>query len=406
MSELSKYTGEPHLAKLNFTSWIDVFELIAKYISNTKCTLYFEEVQWLANYRNNFISELKYAWDNTFRHNNKLIIVLCGSSPSFMVTKVVRSKALYNRSQYEIPLHQFDLIETEAFIGKKPKRDIMDAYLALGGIPEYLKKIKKYSSLFLGICSESFGKGAFFSSEHERIFTSSLANNPHYKKIIDFLSHKKFATRGEIAKNLKISTGGGLSDLLYDLEICGFLGCYVPYQLSEKSKLIRYVINDQYLQFYFKFIKPHLKDIEKGRYNKNPLEPMRYETYLKWLGFSFERYCRINHFHLAKLLGFSAVAYRSGAFFNRETQTEKSGFQIDLLFERADRVITICEIKYLSRPVNKTIIKQFEEKLSLFDCPKNYSIHKVLISAEGADKTVSESGYFDTILTLEDLFSV
>lgn len=402
--QLAKYTNDPLIAKLTLNSWIEIFELLAKHIKNNKCTLYFEELQWLADYKDNFITELKYSWDNLLRHNNKLIIVLCGSSPSFMIKNVVHSKALYNRSQYEIPLKPFDLKEAHSFIGEKPLRDIMDSYLTLGGIPEYLKKIKKYSSLYLGICSESFPNGAFFLSEYDRIFTSSLAQNIHYKKIIDFLSHKKFATRDNIANHLKIKKGGTLSDVLYDLEICGFIICYVPYQLKENSKLVRYAINDQYLQFYFKFIKPHIKDIKLGRFNNNPSTPIRYEAYLQWLGFSFERFLRLNHFHIAKLLGFSAIEYHSGAFFNRETESEKPGFQIDLIFKRADRVITICEIKYLNRPVNKSIIKQFEEKLSLFDCPKNHSIHKVLISAEGAEKTVSESGYFDDIITLEDIF--
>ena len=317
---------------------------------------------------------------------------------------MIQSKALYNRAQYEIPLQSFTLKETSELIGNKPQRIIMDAYLTIGGIPEYLKRIKKHSSLFLGICTESFQRGAFFATEHERIFISSLAHNPHYQKIIAYLSHKKFATREEIAKHLKTTLGGGLSDLLHDLASCGFLQEYTPYQLGAKSRLKRYCIQDAYLQFFFKFIEPHLDTIAQGRFNANPVEPVQHHAYSQWLRYSFERYCRAQHHLIATKLGFGGIRYHSGAFFNRETIKEKAGYQIDLLFERADHTITLCEIKYLNKPADKHVIQEFETKIDRFPLPSKHSIQKVLISAEGADQNLINTGYFDAILTLDDFF--
>jgi hypothetical protein len=127
---------------------------------------------------------------------------------------------------------------------------------------------------------------------------------------------------------------------------------------------------------------------------------------MKWLGFSFERYCQSQHKRIATCLGFSGVTYEFGPFFNREVEAEKPGFQIDLVFERQDRVITLCEIKYLKKPADKSVIRDFEQKLDLFKkaCKKSsYTIQKILISAEGAEDSVIHSGYFDRILKLEDL---
>jgi AAA+ ATPase superfamily predicted ATPase len=404
LSQLSEYTGDPLIAKLNLKSWAEIFQLIAKYASKGKWTLFLDELQWLANYHSQLIAELKYVWDNTFKQNKSLILVLCGSSPSFIINKVLHSRALYNRSQHEIHLQEFDLHEVKAFLGaKRSHREIMDAYLTLGGIPEYLKYLNRESSVFLGLCKNTFTSGGFFSNEYQRIFTSSLGSNRDYLNIIRFLSRGKFATRGQISKHIKCETGGTLSALLKDLEICGFITRYSPYNLDEQSLLTRYNISDQYLQFYFKFIEPIYGEIQNGNFNENPTSPINTDTYLKWLGYSFERLCRKHHRLIARLLGFESVMYKAGAFFSRQSYTQDRGFQMDLVFDRADRVITICEIKYLQSRATRKVVAEFERKLELFSNPKKATISKVLITTEGADNELAS--YFDRILTLDDFFS-
>lgn len=106
---------------------------MTKWLKKGIWTLYFEEVQWLADYKDKFISELKYFWDNHFRHNQKLILVLCGASPSFMVNNVLHSKALYNRSLYETSLKEFSLAETRQFLKKGPTEKSWTPILVLGG---------------------------------------------------------------------------------------------------------------------------------------------------------------------------------------------------------------------------------------------------------------------------------
>ncbi len=265
---LAQYTDDPLLRKIATPQWLDVFEAIYEYVKDGVWIVYFEEVQWLANYKETFISELKVAWDNQFRYNPQLKLILCGSSPSFMLKKVVYSKSLYNRSQYEIHLQPFTLAETQAFIPRRSQREIMDAYLTLGGMPEYLKRIKSYSSLFLGICEESFLPNSYFSQEYQRIFVSSMSDNPYCKRLLDHLSQQRFATREQIAKHLKIKAGGRLSELLEELCLCGFVKKYTPYHLNENSKLARYQINDAYLQFFYKFIHPQLQNIQQGKFQQ------------------------------------------------------------------------------------------------------------------------------------------
>lgn len=403
--QLSKALNDQYITRMQFKTWLELFDFIASKLPSGKCTLYLEELQWLAEYKNELISDLKYVWDNRLRHNPNLLLVLCGSSPSFMRNQVVHSKALYNRSMYEINLTEFSLSEAQEFLGNRAHREVMDAYLTVGGIPEYLKRIKKHSSIQIGICEESFKKNSYFSNEKNRIFISSFASNVHYEEIVDYLSQVKFASKQEIEKQLHTKGGGNLTAVLKDLELCGFIERYQPYQAGSNSNMVRYCIADSYLRFYFKFISPLSDRIQQGDYNLNPLHTLNKESYQKWLGLSFERFCRNHSQMIATIIGFSAVRYKSGAFFNRTTIKEQMGYQIDLIFDRADYVLTICEIKYTQSKIGVEVIDEFEKKLRLMPDPKGKTIEKVLISASGATDALLARGYFDRIITLEDIFA-
>ena len=125
----------------------------------------------------------------------------------------------------------------------------------------------------------------------------------------------------------------------------------------------------------------------------------------KWLGLSFERFCRKHSQIIATIIGFSAVRYKSGVFFNRATIKEQAGYQIDLIFDRADHVLTICEIKYTQGKTGVEVIEEFEKKLRLIPDLGKKTIEKVLITASGATDGLIARAYFDRIITLDDIFT-
>jgi AAA+ ATPase superfamily predicted ATPase len=416
LNQFAEYAQSAQVAKLQFATWTEVLGLIADSVAVGKWTIYFEELQWLAAYEERFVAELKMVWDNKFRYNKNLIIILCGSSPSFMINKVLQSKALYNRAQHELHVKEFTPHETlRYFAGKRSPREVMDAYLTVGGIPEYLKYINSESSILLGIYKNSFIPDGFFVNERKRVFVSSLAKNENYEKIVEFLSKHRSASRDAILKHLKTTSGGTLSALLSDLEQCGFINKIKPFNVNDRSTLVRYIIADPYLHFYYKFIKPKVEQIKNGNFRFRPEQGMQSDSYYKWLGFAFERMCRRYNILIARILGFEAVEYNSGVYFNRasaasaETGTvgksEGAGVQFDLIFERADRVYTICEIKYQKSAVAKKVIDEFEQKLSIFPNKKHYTIHKVLIASDGVEASLKDSRYFDRILTINELLA-
>lgn len=402
--QLSRYLDASYIAKLNFTTWVEVLDLIADQLEQGEWTLYFEETQWLANYENKFISALKYVWDNRFRHNPDLRVILCGSSPSFMLNQVVHSQALYNRSQHEMYLQPFSLYETTQFLPNLSHHEIVLAYLTLGGIPEYLKYLRDTPSVFLGICENAFTKDSIFSREHKSIFISSLAKNPHYHDIIQYLSLHRFASRDDIAKYLQVSSGGSLTTLLDDLQQCGFIEKYKPFYTESGRGLFRYCIRDPYLMFYYKFVEPITENIEMGQYDKDPTSAINQQSYHTWMGYAFERLIRYNQHLIAKILGFSGLPYRWGVYYNRETSKQVPGYQIDLLYEHSKHVYTIVEIKYHTDLVGPSVISEMERKLELFSNDKKHTIKKVLITTYGITDAVKQRAYFDKVITVDDLF--
>jgi len=419
MNQLARYAGDNFFKNIQTETWQDVFEWIDKFTRTGTWTIYFEELQWLANYQEDFVKYLKLAWDNWFRRNPKLVLILCGSSASFMINQVIKSKALHNRSQYEFHLKELALGEAAKFLAKKNFTEVLDAYLTVGGIPEYLKRLNRQSSSFLSLCEESFAPNAYFSTEYERIFISSLSENPNYKKIIELLSQQKFMTRQELLEKLDASSGGRLTELLEELESSGFIEKYASYHLGSEAsnKLSRYGINDAYLNYFFKFIQPDLKNIQAGKYQSSLTQALSMQAYQQYLGYAFERFCRGHAHDIAKILNFSAVKYDAGPFYSRSLNQESPGFQIDLLFDRQDRVITICEIKYRQGKIGASVIEEFEKKLEALENfltgkntkrPKklNKTFHKVLVAPFGIDQALEDRHYFDRVLTLDDFKNI
>lgn len=398
LGELAKYCSDFNIAKLKLKSWKEVFLILAEKLEKTKgVVVYLEELQWLANYRSDLVSDLKYVWDNHLRKVSGLKLILCGSATSFMVGKVLKSKALYSRSINEIHLEPFSLAESRKYLANYSNSGSLDAHLLIGGIPEYLRYFKKNETALMTLQNEVFVPGAYFLSEFDRVFTSSLAKFETHKQLVLLFAKRKFYLRSELAEELAVSGGGSFTGILEDLELIGLIARFNPY----KSKKTFYYLRDPYLNFYLKFILPKRVNIKEGQYKRSLGDAIDLVKLQQYLGYSFERYCREKHFTLAKILGISGVEYKHGPY--SEISSAEGGFQFDMVFDRKDRCLSLFEIKCKQTPLTLDVASEFEVKMKKINIPRSYNVQKVLVSAGPISKTLSESRYFNRIIELDEL---
>lgn len=410
LARLSKYLEDPILAKVDINSWTEFFELLDKTASKMQIVLYFEEIQWLADYQADFFSELKPFWDDHWRHNPKLTIVLCGSSTSFVMKQLLSDRALYGRVLDQFHLKPFNLLESKKFLGRVGNKEAMLAVLTVGGIPQYLSYLKGGGSVLANLCGHSFLPSSTLLYEKDRIFVSSMSHHKHYEDILDFLSRRKHATASQITHALrgKAKSGGSLTKLFDDLLNCNFIEKHTPIHKTDNSKLVRYTISDEFLSWYYTFIQPIRKEIEGGKFSKNPADAINKRALEINLGFNFERWCFKNEHLFARILGFSGVEYESGNYFNHKTEASEPGFQIDLMYVIKGSKVVICEIKYYDGLVGNSVCDQVKKKIELFrqSMPryKNYTFEAVLITTEGVRDKKTIELTFDRVITLDDIF--
>lgn len=404
LSTLAKYAGNAALAEISpDISWFEAFELLAEHVKRGIWTVYLEELQWMADYKPDLVAQLKPIWDNHLRKNPKLILVLCGSSPSFFTTHVLRSKAFYNRALYELKVEEFSPRDAAAFGKTTSTKELFNRYLTVGGIPQYLKLLGAESSAYLGFCKNAFLPNSFFSTEFDRILVSNFSSSSLFRQILEFIGQRRFVRRDEILRHLKAKSSGGISERLTELEQCGFVRSYAPLEAKLNPRLRRYEIADAYLRAYFRTIRPYLAEIQRGDFAQNPTKPLPLSEYTKMLGYAFEFFCRKHAERVATILGFSAVTYKAGAQYMRGKDKTNANYQVDLLFQRNDRVWTVCEIKYQDAPVDRSIIAEVEAKLRKLEPPRNVTVHKVLISASGVNPSLVREPYFDRVIRLDEL---
>jgi hypothetical protein len=399
--------GQPALAKLAINSWSEFFEILAPIADTGSVIIYFEEVQWLASYSDRFTAELKPFWDDRFRHNPGLRFVFSGSAPSFIAKQFLRESALYNRSTTHIFLDEFELRHTKEFLDPISPKEALIAQLLVGGVPEYLKLFKSKKSILQTIGEKSFAKDGFFFLEHEKIFVSSLANNKHYRAIIEVLAKNRSLTRNDLLKHLKISSTGSLTTILNDLEDCGFIASYTPLERPESSRLTHYCLKDGYLNFYYRFIYDQRAKIMRSKDSNPTLNRwISKEQLTQSLGYSFERWCRFHADTLSKAMSFDQIGFSSGAFFSRKLQ--RKGVQIDLLYKREDYRLVICEIKYSTPSSSASVFNKLRESGQILKELhgrefSKYTLQYALIVGEEIPDKVKFNDLFDYVVSLSDL---
>lgn len=401
---LYRYSGAASHRNLSAkSSWTDLLIVLSEFLGREKKVLFLDEFQWMAAEQQQLVREFKYVYDNFFLKTNNLHVIICGSVSSFIVKKVIRSKALYGRIENIIDLQPLSLplVYREYFQSSESNLNILDAYLGFGGIPKYLESIEPDQSLQQNISRLCFHQNALFLQEPNRLFVSHFGKNPIYRNIVEALAAHSFLSADAILSAVKARSGGTFSSYLEDLTLSGFIEEYQPLNSPRSSKIRRYRLRDNFLKLYYAFVDPHLEVIQQ---EQQPIPFGRLVSdahYYSWRGLSFEKLVREHHKRVAEALGFSDVRYTVGSWFQRGDKED--GFQVDLLFHRADKVMTLVEVKY-SDSIEKNLMKQISKKIERIRAHFSVQyIQKILISVRPIDQKIVQESGFDRVLWLGDL---
>lgn len=399
--DFGKQINNPLLSQVKIEAWAPLLDHLTKIFSQSKekYILFLDEFQWLAANQSKLVSLIKKYWDQCWS-KQKVMLILCGSVCAYMIKNVVGSKALYGRITQEMCLEGLSPIEIYQLLeGKCSIDEILQYSIVLGGIPQYLKELNPHQSLDQNINRLFLTKNGSLVNDYQGIFFSQFKKPHIYEKIVRYLQGSPKSLQ-EIATKLKMTSSGGVKLYLANLEKALFITSYTPYDKTGKTKLIKYKLTDEYLRFYYKYVEPN-RQLILANQHKNLFAQLVKPVWQTWLSCAFENFCLRHAWFLADLMGFQDELIQWGPYFHRQD----IGFQIDLLYLRKNKIITLCELKYQDAPISVQVVREVEKKAALITLPRGYVLEKALISRLGPDKSLKELGYFQHTIQQEDFFS-
>ena len=391
-------------------SWMEAFYMLEQLLEkkskdNKRQVVFIDELPWLDTPRSGFMTAFEGFWNTWGCHRDNLMLVVCGSASSWMLDNLINNHGgLYGRTTYEIKLHPFTLTECEEYFRGKGIRlshyDIVQSYMIVGGIPYYLGYMKKGLSLAQNIDQLFFADGAKLHDEYDRLFASVFSNPEQMKRIVQLLAGRRLGfTRKDILSKTGLDDCGSSTRMLKALEMSDFIRPYVPFGKSLRE--VYYKLIDPFCLFYLKFVHTR-KEMDPEFWMHNVTSA----SINSWRGFAFEEIC-FNHVDkIKKALNILGVSSRqSGWAVIGDDDTE--GGQIDLLIERKDNVVNMCEMKFYSELI--TISKAYHAKLVhrqnllMKNLSRKTVVVPVLVTTEGLAYN-EYSGIFQNVVIIDDLF--
>jgi uncharacterized protein len=350
-------------------TWLQAFNLLKKYISSIKTkgkkVIFLDELPWFDTPRSGFKAALDNFWNNWCTARKDIILVICGSAATWMIKKIINDRGgFHNRVTRQIDLQPFTLAETRLFLKQNRVTlndyDILQLYMVLGGIPFYLKEIKPGKSVAQVIDGLFFQKNSILKNEFNNLYASLFTNYQWHEQVVKALAGKdRGLTRAEIISITKLSSGGGFSTVLEELEQSGFISVHVPFENVRKETVYR--LRDEFTLFYFKFLYNNKK-------TAGWIQKAGQQAFKIWCGHAFENVCLKHTWQIKKALGIQGIYTQEASWLLKGTK-EEEGTQIDLIIDRADNCINICEMKFYNTvfEINKMYAAQLQKKIAVFE---------------------------------------
>ena len=391
-------------------NWFEAFQQLEDLISQKrkskhKKVIFLDEIPWMATNKSRFLTAFTSFWNDFASARQDILVIICGSSASWMINKILKNKGgLHNRVTAKIPMFPFDLNETELFLKQKniilDQYSITQLYMVMGGIPFYLDQINEGESATQAINRLCFKNGGLLKTEYSELFASLFINSDKHIKIIKALSSKKNGlNRDELLSKTKFKSGGGFTQILDELITSGFVSIYIPFKRKKKDSV--YKLTDAYSLFYLKYIDNQtIGDVNNwDKISKS-------SSWKSWSGLAFENLC-MNHIQQIKMALNIQYIETSSSNWQHKGNDDMVGAQVDLVINRADGIVNLCEMKYSinSFSITADYSKKLNQKTTSFNhfTKNKKAIHQCIITTNNLIQN-KYSSIIQNVVTLKDLF--
>lgn len=401
-------TGFQHRAP---GDWTQAFEELIRYLAERlqrggRQVVFFDELPWLAGRRSGFLPAFEHFWNSWGSRQPGLIVVICGSAASWMIAKVLHHRGgLHNRVTRSLPLEPFRLNETEAFLRSRgielDRRQIIELTLALGGVPYYLDYVRKGRSAAQNIDAIFFAHGAPLADEFEKLFAALFEHHERHVKVIRALARKPSGlTRQDLVASGRLASGGNMTTILGELEASGFIGRMVPFGRTLRDAVYRLV--DELTLFHLRWIESRRDGA--GQWIRIHGTP----SWLAWSGYGFENLCLKHVAQIKAALGVAGVQTNASSWRHRAQTAQDRGAQIDLVIDRRDGVINLCEMKFSEGAfvIDKRYAGELRNKRDVFRrvTATRKALFLTMVTSRGLEANELSSELIQNAVTADALF--
>ena len=392
-------------------NWSQAFFMLGQHLSTLedgKKVVFIDELPWLDAPNSKFVSALDHFWNGWATARKDIVLVVCGSATSWIMDKIVMNYGgLHNRLTEQIFLRPFTLHECEQYAEQRhlgmSRRNILETYMILGGIPFYWDMLRKDLSWAQNIDRMFFYPNGKMRNEFDALYKSLFHRPQIYIDVVSVLGTKKAGmTRNELIAALGENYGGTLTKVLRDLEQCGFIRTFQAIGKSKKETV--YQLIDNFTLFYFKFLADGRVN-EKDFWSRAISKPI----YNAWSGLAFERVCFQHIDQIKRALGISGIISNVYSWVYTPKTADEKGVQIDMLIDRDDNVINICEMKFAQAEYELTekYDRELRSKVEVFRTrtKTRKGVSLVMITSYGLKRNAWANG-IQSQVTMDDLFAI
>lgn len=397
-------------------SWREALRTLADEIdrrsSRGRVVVFFDELPWLASRRSGFLAALDHFWNAWASKKRNLLVVVCGSAASWMIRELLHHKGgLHNRVTARIRLLPFALAETEEYLASRgvhlDRTQILELYMAVGGIPHYLSQVERGVSAAQSIDRICFTKDGFLSDEYDRLYHSLFEHAERHMAVIQALARKRAGlSRGEILRAAELGTGGTATKVLRSLEESGFVASTVPF--GKKANESRYRLADEYSLFYLTWIQRAPRSAFGPRPSGYWLQQRARPAWRSWAGHAFEALCLKHVQQIKQGLGINGISTMDSGWYCRPGDEKEKGTQIDLLIDRSDNCISLCEMKFADAEfvINKAYADALRSRRDTFRnrTRTRKTLFLVMVTTHGTSENRYCAELVDQQLTMDTLF--